>query len=389
MADALAKVGFGASATGGEGQSVVNVTNLNDSGAGSFRAAIGSNRIIKFQVQGNIVLNTLLEFTHDNWTIDATDAPGKGVCIAGEALAVKQCSNFIIRGLRRRATLGAHTDALRLDGSDTGIIDHCSFSWGIIDGNLDLTNSASDITIQYCILADDMGPGHNLNFYDTTRITTYQNLYYNGIRCPECGFGDQDFVNNLIYRNWDFEGDGSGQPQDRFFEAVSIFFPGDVPQSGSETLNVNIEGNYYIAGPDEQENSGKKPVYLNAGINDALIFLKQNRGPSRTSDGAAELAIALQNNGGLPTTSTRHSFPRTGMTVLNPFDSGFESAILSNAGAIWPCEDSYDLLVKANVASRTGGTGNWGPISDISQVGGLPDLSQPCPNTRRQSVCVF
>jgi pectate lyase len=377
---ALQKIGFGASATGGEGGTTINVTNLNDSGAGSFRAALTASgtRIIKATVQGVITLNTLIEVQNGNFTIDFTDAPGKGICIAGEALAIKDCSNFIIRGLRRRATLGSHTDALRIDGSDTGIIDHCTFSWGIIDGNLDLSNGASDVTIQYCLFADNMGPGHNLNFYDSTRITTYQCAYYNGIRCPEVGYGQQDFVNNLIYRNWDFEGDGAGQPQDRFFENLTNVYPGDVEISGALNLDMNIEGNLYIAGPDEQENSGKKPVYLTTGFRTALIFLKQNSGPSRTSDGQTEVSIALQNNGGLPLTTTRHSFPRSGMTVLNPFDSGFEAAILSNSGAIYPCEDSYDTQVKANIVARAGGTGNWGPIDDIADVGGMPDYSGSC-----------
>src|SRR5690606_27469409 len=94
--------GGGMFTTGGRGGKVIAVTNLNDSGEGSLRAALEAEgpRIVVFRVAGTIEIDGDLNIEHPDITIAGQSAPGDGICVAG-TLNINT-HNVIVRHLRVR-----------------------------------------------------------------------------------------------------------------------------------------------------------------------------------------------------------------------------------------------------------------------------------------------
>jgi pectate lyase len=177
--------GFGSNVTGGTGGTVVTVTNLNDSGAGSFRSAVsGSNRIVRFAVAGTINLTSTVYLSGPNVTVDGFSAPAPGITVTGASIEIggeayggptSKGSNILIQGLRFRNGVD---DAVRIAyNAHDIVVDHNSF-YAAGDGEVDVTEGAYNVTVSYNIFSKNNGPGPHLLSYDAGLVSYHHNLYY-------------------------------------------------------------------------------------------------------------------------------------------------------------------------------------------------------------------
>jgi len=207
-------VGAGAYTTGGRSLGVYHVTNLNDSGTGSFRQAVsdadnaGGGTIV-FDISGVIVLNSVLGFT-DNLTIAGQTAPDGGITIDGERVFVGGIDNLIVRHIRFKGGIDANNDSLTVRNDVTNQIwDHCSFAFGDDEGaswyETQSNYYVDGLTIQRCLFAENSKGsivGGKSGSTPTGSISFLQNLFYNNShRFPNTS-GDNaniEVINNVVW----------------------------------------------------------------------------------------------------------------------------------------------------------------------------------------------
>ncbi|MDD3431142.1 MAG: hypothetical protein PHF38_03855, partial [Bacteroidales bacterium] len=243
--------GGGMFTSGGRGGQVIAVTNLNDSGEGSLRAALEAEgpRIVVFRVAGTIKVDGDLNINHPDITVAGQTAPGDGICIAGTFNI--NTHNVIVRHIRVRRGVpvgGQGDDNIGGNPNHHIIIDHCSTSWGMdenislyrhmrpsLDGTTQIKDPAKNITIQWTISSEALDArGHAFGgTWGGNPSTFHHNLFAcNTARNPSIGMsGPFDFRNNVIF-NWRHR----------------------TMDGGDETSMINVINNYYRPGPATNEN---------------------------------------------------------------------------------------------------------------------------------------
>jgi hypothetical protein len=152
--------GFGADAT------IIEVTNLNNTGTGSLRAALQTpgRRIVVFRTSGVIELLSAINVTSGNITIAGQTAPSPGIAIHGAGLNITE-SNVLIQHLRIRpgdawsAVSTTNRDCIAFSNPNTvisnAVFDHCTFSWSL-DEMASTWYSWDNVTFNKCIFAEPL-----------------------------------------------------------------------------------------------------------------------------------------------------------------------------------------------------------------------------------------
>lgn len=239
--------GYGRFARGGRGGRVIEVTNLNDSGSGSLRAAVEAEgpRTVVFNVSGLITLESRLVIRNPYITIAGQTAPGKGICLRQYNFGMMGARDVIVRYLRVRPgnLSGATLDGMGMASSDNCIIDHCSISWTLDEAFS--SRGAKNITLQRTLISEALNEAGHKKYPPGT-----QHGYAASI-----GGNIGSFHHNLLAhcagRNWSLAGglDNNGAYAGRLDLRNNVVYNWKNRATDGGAQEVNFVGNYYKPGP--------------------------------------------------------------------------------------------------------------------------------------------
>jgi uncharacterized repeat protein (TIGR01451 family) len=368
--------GFGSQSIGGRGGQVIEVTNLNDAGPGSLRAALEASgpRIVVFRVGGTIELDSDIEVQNPYLTVAGQTAPGDGITLKNSPLNAKtplkiETHDVILRYIRSRpgsnpAESGT-LDALTIANEDADvynvIVDHGSFSWAT-DEVTNLYYDAHELTVQWSIIAEGLdcsthtegkqaqchSMGMLIGHDGGHNYSIHHNLFaHNRRRNPRIKTsGVVDVVNNVVYN----PGTGGNSRSPTYVHGEW----GVVP--------ANYVGNYFKPGID----SGAAEWFIDTKLITA-VYTEDNTVPHLVMSPDPEDQANL--------VSVRHSAaPVTTTSAAEAYDQ-----VLADAGAnlglncdgtTYVRRDSADSRVVDDVRYGTGSI-----IDEPEEVGGWPVLS--------------
>lgn len=374
--------GAGRFATGGRGGRVLVVTNLNDAGPGSLRAALDGvgPRTVVFALSGTIALASPLRIRHGQVTIAGQTAPGDGITLRNHALSIA-ADDVIVRFIRSRLgdEAGVDDDALNVASGQRIIIDHVSTSWST-DETLSVAarfdkpeNRYDQVTVQWSIIAESLncnlakkgqchGFGTLLRGGRGSRLSMHHNLWaHHHDRMPRPGNYTRseidpvgsfyDFRSNVFY-NWGKQ--RAGYNMDR---------------EGTRAA-YNFIDNAYVTGP-----SSKGALAFEESNPDARAFFAGNAMNGVVPADPYSLVVAHKEHlpGGL-SAAYRLAQPLDLANVRSDAPDQAYRQVLVKAGASL-VRDAVDQRILTDVRQRSGKL-----INSQSEVGGWPVLqTKPAP----------
>jgi hypothetical protein len=356
--------GFGKFTTGGRGGKVYIVSNLEDSGKGSLREAVGAKgpRVVVFAVSGTIHLLSKLNIQKDV-TIAGQTAPGDGICIADHPVSLAG-DNIIIRFLRFRMgdryqnkgmVDGAGSDdALGATKRKNIVVDHCSISWST-DEVFSIYGGDST-TISYNMIYEPL----NYSYHFETGDTDFEHHGYGGIWGGAHLSAHHNLIAHCNSRNPRFNGTRLGATVEFVdFRNNVIYDWGHNNVYGGENGTYNIVNNYYKYGPSTGKgvrNRIVNPTTEDKNLPAGKFFVKGN-----FVDGFADVSADNRLGVHLGKNAAADQMPK--ILVASPFPSeaiSEESAetalqqVLRHGGASLPGRDTLDQRILKEVRVRGG-----------------------------------
>lgn len=355
--------GFGKHTTGGRGGKVIKVTNLDDSGPGSLRAAVEAKgpRIIVFDVSGTIALQSRLVIRNGDVTIAGQTAPGDGICLRGYNTNIG-ADNVIIRYLRFR--LGAENkqedDALNGTNHKNIIIDHCSMTWSVDECASFYRNK--NFTLQWSIIAQSLN----------NSVHTKGKHGYGGIWGGEGASFHHNLIASNTSRNPRFSGSSTTvNPEGELvdFRNNVIFNWAGNSVYGGEKGRYNMVNNYYL--PATATSKSVKSRIVNPSSPYGLFYVDGNY-----MEGSPE--VTADNRKGVHCDhpdSTKADQPFDVMAIATETAKAAYKRVLASAGASLS-RDAVDAGIIRDVTKgfSTDGAKQNGIIDSPSDAGGWPVL---------------
>ncbi len=361
--------GYGRFARGGRGGAVIRVTNLHDSGPGSLRAAIegGSGpRTVIFDVSGLITLNSdiILNNTTPPITIAGQTAPGKGITVKRQQLAMSGSRDTVFRFLRLLVgkESGETQNASGMAGADHSIMDHCSIGWGLDEGVS--SRSGQNITFQRCNLSEALNVAGHQNYPAGTAHG------YAATISGKIGSFHHNLLAHNEGRNWSVGDEFNGSGGTTYSSQMDIF-NNVVYNWGGRTTDgtghqINFVNNYYKPGPSSRifvalkaqlsNFTGTQEFYFAGNVMPGYFGLS-NQSSGRTFTGSVTYNIWAETPF-FPSYATIH-------TATNAYKQ-----VLSDVGCNQPQIDARDTrIINETLNGTTTYTGS------VSGKKGLPDTT--------------
>lgn len=383
--------GWGKYTVGGRGGAVYEVTNLNDAGSGSLRAAVNASgpRTVVFSVSGTIDLQSNLDINNPYITIAGQTAPGDGICIKRYPIMIRT-NEVIIRYIRVRLgnESGEDTDAISSRYNENIIIDHVSASWSI-DECVSIYHN-DKVTVQWCLISEslydaDHVKGHHGfgGIWGGPNSSYHHNLIaHHSSRNPRfaSGCGKTDFRNNVIY-NWGYQsayGAEKAQENSTTFIFSAVNMAANYYKPGPGTLGGNNE--YKIVQPSSRNYLADYGEWF---VADNYIYGYPNITTDNWSGG-----VQPDDNTQTVRDSIRLDTPAEFIPIDQQTAEVAYQLVLEYVGASLPHRDTIDKRIKLEVinGSATYGTGSYnvdhtlgatpsGIIDKQEDVGGWPVLN--------------